>query len=289
MGNQHSAKSTLRVPIDTVPAIQPALLRQQAALLVEHFNDPPAYIRSLHYLLDFYADRARRPGQSGMPAPITSAYKVRPPVLRMILQELTLPAVEEPETGLRLCDALWAEPNLEFRLLAAMLLGQIPPSPPERIIARVKTWLVPDLEFYLIEALMNHALGRLRQEHPLSMIRLIQDWLESSQPLLQQLGLRALLPLVENPQFENLPVFFRLVQPLACNVPPGLGPDLLDVLAALAHRSPNETAYFLRQTLSYPDAADTAWLIRQLLNEFPPEQQQMLHNVVKEAEPRRAR
>ncbi len=151
----------------------------------------------------------------------------------------------------------------------------------------MKTWLVPDLEFYLIEALMNHALERLRQEHPQSMIRLIQDWLESTKPLYQQLGLRALLPLVENPQFENLPVFFRLVQPLACNVPPGLRPDLLDVLAALAHRSPQETAYFLRQTLSYPDAADTAWLIRQLLNEFPPEQQQMLHNAVKEKLPSR--
>jgi hypothetical protein len=277
----------LREPIDAVPAIQPALLRQQAALLVEHFDDPPAYIRSLHYLLDFYADRARRAGQTGIPAPIISAYNVRPPVLRMILQELTPPAIEAPESGLALCDALWAEPNLESRLLAAMLLGQIPPDPPERIIARLKTWLVPDLEFYLIEALMNNALGRLRQEHPQSMVRLILEWLESSKPLYQQLGLRALLPLVENPQFENLPIFYRLVQPLAGNVPPGLRPDLLDVLTALARRSPQETAYFLRQTLSYPDAADTAWLIRQLLFEFPPEQQQMLYELVKEAEPRR--
>jgi hypothetical protein len=277
----------LRAPIDAVPAIQPALLRQQAALLVEHFADPPAYVRSLHYLLDFYADRSRRPGQAGMPAPITSAYNVRPPVLRMILQELTPLAIEAPETGLALCDALWAEPNLEFRSLAAMLLGQIPPSPPERIITRLKAWLVPDLEFYLIEALMNHALVRLRQEHPQSMIRLIQDWLESSKPLYQQLGLRALLPLVENPQFENLPVFYRLIQPLACNVPPGLRPDLLDVLVVLAHRSPQETAYFLRQTLNYPDAADPAWLIRQLLNEFPPAQAHMLRAVVKETEPRR--
>lgn len=269
-----------------MPAIQPALLRQQAALLVEHFADPPAYIRSLHYLLDFYADRARRPGQSGLPAPIISAYNVRPPVLRMILQELTPPASDEPENGLALCDALWAEPTLEFRLLAAMLLGQILPDPPERIITRLKTWLVPDLEFYLIEALMNHAFGRLRQEHPQAMIRLIQDWMESSKPLYQQLGLRALLPLVKNPQFENLPVFFRLVQPLALNVPPGLRPDLLDVLAALAHRSPQETAFFLRQILSFPDAADTAWLIRQLLNEFPTENQLMLRNVVQSTEPR---
>jgi hypothetical protein len=118
------------------------------------------------------------------------------------------------------------------------------------------------------------------------MIRLIQDWLESTKPLYQQLGLRALLPLVENPEFENLPVFYRLIQPLVCNVPPGLRPDLLDVLVALARRSPQETAYFLRQTLNYPDAADPAWLIRQLLNEFPTAQAHMLRAVVKETEPR---
>lgn len=262
-----------------MPAIQPALLRQQAALLVEHFTDPPAYIRSLRYLLDFYADRARRPGQSGMPDPMISAYKVRPPVLRIILQELAPLAVEEPEKGLALCDALWAEPNLEFRLLAAMPLGQIPTDPPRQIIDRLNTWLAPDLEFHLIEALMDHALERLRQEHPASMIRLIQEWLESSKPLYQQLGLRALLPLIENTQFENIPVFFRLVQPLSCNVPLGLKPDVLDVLTALVHRSPQETAYFLRQTLSFPEASDTAWLIRQLMDEFPQDQQDMLRDL----------
>ena len=246
---------------------------------MEHFTDPPAYIRSLRYLLDFYADRARRPGQSGMPDPMISAYKVRPPVLRIILQELAPLAIEEPENGLALCDALWAEPNLEFRLLAAMLLGQIPADPPERIIDRLKSWLAPDLEFHLIEALMDHALERLRQEHPASMIRLIQEWLESSKPLYQQLGLRALLPLIENTQFENIPVFFRLVQPLSCNVPLGLKPDVLDVLTALVHRSPQETAYFLRQTLSFPEASDTAWLIRQLMDEFPQDQQDMLRDL----------
>jgi hypothetical protein len=266
-----------------VPAIQPAVLRQQSALLAEHFDNPPAYIRSLHYLLDFYSDRARRPGQSGIPAPIITAYQVRPPVLRMILQELTPLAVEQPETALSLCDALWAEDYLEFRQLAAMLLGQIPPQPPDVIIGRVKSWLTPDLEFYLIEAVMNFALPGLRQEHPKSMIQLIEEWLESPKPVYQQLGLRALLPLINLPDFENVPVFFRLLQPLTCSITSGLRPDLLDVLRALAHRSPQETAYFLRQTLTRPEAKDTPWIIRQLLDEFPPQTQESLRNAVKEA------
>ena len=65
-----------------MPAIQPARLKQQAVLLAQQFDNPVAYVRSLHHLLDFYADRAHRPGQSGKPAPLTSAYRVHPPVLR---------------------------------------------------------------------------------------------------------------------------------------------------------------------------------------------------------------
>lgn len=267
-----------------MPAIQPAILRQQSALLAEHFNDPPAYIRSLHYLLDFYSDRARRAGQSGTPAPMISAYQVRPPVLRMILQELIPLALEDPDSALTLCDELWAEEYLEFRQLAAMLLGQIPPEPPGRIIERIKTWLTPDLDFFLIETVMNHALTLLRRDHPKSMIRLIEDWLGSSKTVYQQLGLRALLPLINLPDFENVPVFFRLIQPMTCSITSGLRPDLLDVLRALVHRSPQETAFFLRQTLTLPEAQDTAWLIRQILNEFPSETQESLRKALKEAE-----
>lgn len=270
-----------------MPAIQPAILRQQAAALAGHFEDPPAYKRALHHLLEFYADRSRHPGRSGTPPPIIAAYKVRPPVLRMILQELSPLTNVEPDHALALCDSLWEEPFLEPRLLAAMLLGQIPPEPPERILDRIKSWLVPDLEFLLIESLMNHSFLRLRNEQPRAIIRIIQDWLAKKDPFYNQLGLRALLPLIENPEFQNMPVFFRLIQPLAIQTPSVLRPDLLDVLAALARRSPQETGFFLQQTLSMPNSQDTAWLIRQSIGEFPPNLQRTLRVAEKQASERR--
>ena len=88
-------------------------------------------MRSLHHLLDFYADRARRPGQSGKPAPLIDAYKVHPPVLRHILQELIPLAAENPDAGLALCDALWEQPYLEFRLLASYAARAGYPRKPE--------------------------------------------------------------------------------------------------------------------------------------------------------------
>jgi DNA alkylation repair enzyme len=267
-----------------VPAIQPALLRKQAVLLAENFENPPAFKRSLHYLLEYYAEHSRLPGQAGKPAPIIAAYKVHPPVLRFILQELESLACEKPDQGLILCDSLWEEPYLEFRLLASMLLGKIPPEPPELINARLNSWLSPDLEFPLIEAVMKYSLIQLRKDQPEAIMRLIKDWLEQKNPFYKQLGLRAILPIIHQPDFENLPIFFRLIQSLMSNVPTGLRPDLLDVLAALAERSPQETAFFMQQCLSLPNSPDTHWLIRQSLKYFPAEIQNSLRQAEKRSD-----
>jgi hypothetical protein len=267
-----------------VPAIQPARLRQQVALLAEHFDDPPAFARSLHLLLDYYSDRARRSGKTGRPSPLLMAYNVRSPVLRMLVQELNPLIQENPERGLDLCDALWVEPYLEFRLLAAMLLGQIPPKPPGEITTRLKRWITTDVEFFLIEALLIHGVQRLQNEQPQVFLQLIESWMESTNTFQQQLGLRALVQVINDPTFENLPAFFRLIQPLCQAAPAALRQDLLDVLSALARRTPQESAYFLRQSLIFPDSPDTPWLIRQSLKQFPPELQNSLRQAMREAE-----
>jgi hypothetical protein len=57
--------------------------------------------------------------------------------------------------------------------------------------------------------------------------------------------------------------------------------DLLDILEVLAIRSPEETSYFLRQTLYLPNSSDTPWLIRQVLHNFPPENQITLRREIK--------
>lgn len=264
-----------------MPAIQPARLRQQAAALAEHFDSPPAYVRSLHHLLDFYADRARRSGHATRPGPLIPAYNVRPPVLRMLLQELLPLTQQNPVAGLALCDALWSEPFLEFHLLAAMLLGQVPLEPPEAITSRLQSWITTNLEFQQLDALLTYGVERLHRENPRALIRLIQTWLENPKTFYQQLGLRALLPLIQNPAFENVPAFFRLIQPLVTDVPSGLRPDLLDVLAALAQRSPNETAYFLRQMLTLANTPVTPWLVRQSMDSFPPDLQNSLRNALR--------
>ncbi len=265
-----------------MPAIQPARLRQQTSLLAEYFDQPAAFVRSLYYLLDFYADRAHRSGQVGEPPPLLAAFNVKPPVLRQVLQDLSPLVPDQPEQALGLCDALWEQPYLEFRLLAASLLGQVSVQPADLVLTRVEAWVKTSQEERLIRALLTHGLAGLRREDPDRMIQLIEGWLDSPDVYYQQLGLRALAPVAADLEFENLPVLFRLIATLVREAPQPLRPDLLNLLAALAHRTPRETAYYLRQSLDATHSSATAWLIRQSLREFPADIQEGLRAVARE-------
>ena len=58
-----------------MPAIRPEILRRQSALLADEFYQPEVYLRSLHHLLDQYANRAYRSGQVGKPKPLLENYR----------------------------------------------------------------------------------------------------------------------------------------------------------------------------------------------------------------------
>lgn len=252
-----------------MPAIQPALLKKQVAFLVQKVDKPPVFVRELHRLFEFYADRAIRPGQAAKNRPLTAAYKIRPPVLRHIIQELEPLVNDYPKQGLELCDALWNENYLEFRLLAGILLGLIPVSASAGILERIEKWTQPNLEAQLMTALFDNGLKRLKEQEPLSIIQLTKDFLGSSQVFQQQVGLRMLKPVLADTNFENTPAFFRILQPFILKIDSKLRPDLLEVIAILAQRSPQETAFFLRESLKLPDNPDTAWIIRHSLEHFP--------------------
>ena len=264
-----------------MPAIQPARLKAQSARLAEQFAQPGAFVRQLQALFELYADHTHRPGRAGEPPPLLQSYQTPAPVLRQIWQDLHPLAGADPAATLALCDALWREPILEMRILATWLLGQIPPSPAEMVIERLNTWGRSGLEDRLVAALLEQSTQRLRRESPAHLLELAQTWLDSGQILVQQLGLRLLVHLITDPGFEALPAIFQIITPYLRLVPPRLRPDLLEVLDALALRSPQEMAYILKQNLSAPDNPDTAWLVRQVLKTFPPTTQESLRAALK--------
>ena len=264
-----------------MPAIQLARLRIQAAQLASLFDQPESFCRELTDLFELYADRVHRPGQSGEPPPLIPRYNISAPLLRHLYHEMAPIARLHADRTLALCDVLWADPFLESRLLASDLLGQAPLRSPDQTLYRVERWASESTDKRLLDSLVRQGLERLRLEQPSILIQQAGSWLGTGDPNLQRLALAAIIPIVEDSTFENLPAIFHLLAPYIRKAPQSIRADIIDTLRTLAKRSPSETAYFLRQGLEISEGTDTPWLIRQTLVDFPPDIRESLREALR--------
>jgi hypothetical protein len=144
----------------------------------------------------------------------------------------------------------------------------------------LRAWAKGSENLRLISALMENGTQQLRHSAPEQLLELIDLWLSDPNPAQQAVGIQAILAMVNDRSFENLPAIFRLIGPPIQNVNPRVQVDLQAALHALIQRSPTETAYFLRQALSLSIGTGTARLIRRMLPEFDSAQQASLRSAL---------
>lgn len=247
-----------------MPAIDIARLKIQAATLVENFDQPEAFLKELHEILDLYADRTLRVGVVAAPISVLPSYRAPQSVLRQIEQELLPLANTFPEQAMDLTDALWKDGHLETRLLAASLLGKINPSTP-LLLDRVSAWVSRARDKNLRNALLGNSLGRLRRETPDQFLALMQEWLSPDWQKMWPNAILALLPLIEDPAYDNLPPVYDTIKPVLENAPVALQVEISELINALYEASPVETAFFLKQTILLSQNRQTAVLFRRML------------------------
>jgi hypothetical protein len=156
----------------------------------------------------------------------------------------------------------------------------------EDLLNTIEEWSKDCKENRILSALTDQSLSRYREESPEILEKTIEKWLTSTYLSQQRIGLRALIPLLTSQNFENIPVFYKLLTPYVRVAPRQLRPDILDAIQALAHLSPQETAFFLCINLKAPDNPSTAWIIRQSIDHFPNETQIFLRNAIRSAKER---
>lgn len=263
-----------------MPAVELSRLRVQINGLIAHFDDPVGMRAALHNLLDQYANRAYRPGQTIKAQTLLPSYRVTPLVLRQLALELGKTCKEQPELALNIVEELWHDTYLEPRMLATSLLGAIPASHSEAVIQKIETWAKPDENSRMMDALFQNGSAELRRTAPRLLLATIEEWIGSYRPEQQILGLRALVPLIQDTEFENLPPVYRMLGPLVQNITAPVQTDLQIAIEELAKRSPVETAYFLRQSLSIAVGQGTARLVRRCMPLFDPAQQASLRSAL---------
>jgi len=127
---------------------------------------------------------------------------------------------------------------------------------------------------------LEHGANRLRREYPERWLELLRLWLTDKNTAVQKIALRAILPAIQDREFENLPPLFQMVEPILKSPLPALQTELVEILQALASRSPVETAYLLRQALAVSDRPLTIRIVRRLLPLFSPEEQNRLRSLM---------
>jgi len=269
---------------ELMPAIDLARLKKQTARLSDTFDQPSAFLRELREILEFYVNRSLR-SQSVAPSSVLPTYRTPVVVLRQIETELSPVAARQPFEALELADALWDEGWLETRLLAAFLLGRIPPQE-ERLLARLTAWTQAVRDPEVRAALLTTSLTRLRRETPDLFLVLVKEWLHPARQRMWSNGVQALVPLISSPDFDNLPPIFEIVEPIIKASPGTLQFDLQELITTLFEASPEETTYFLQQILKETKSPLPAIALRRMSPELPQELQSSLREMLRKTKTR---
>jgi hypothetical protein len=265
-----------------MPAIDLSRMRKQAARLADFFFLPDEFIRHLHEMLDFYVNYTVRKPPASAPGANLRSYRTPPVIVRQIEQELMGRAGSPENAGaaLELADRLWDEEWLETRILAAFLLGSIPPRE-ERLLARLTAWSRQLYDADLRAELLDTSLVRLRREAPDLFLELVGEWLQPQRLTLWQNGIQAVMSAVADREFHNLPPLMKVIEPVVKSAAPRLQKNIEALVRALYAASPTETTYFVRQVLMDSDDPQTTMTFRRISPSLPRELQEEIRDFLR--------
>ncbi len=252
-----------------MPAIDLARLRKQANRLADFFFLPDEFMKHLREMLEFYVNHTLRTKENVAPGSNLKTYRTPPAVLTQIENELRPVAEANPEFALNLADILWDEGALETRLLAAFLLGRIPPQE-ERLLPRLTAWTQQVRDPDVRSALLSTSLTRMRKETPDKVLILIREYLHPARMQTWSNGIQALIPMITDAGSESLPPIFDIVEPIIEEAPSTLQNDLAELIVALYRASANETTFMLKHILTNSQNPMTVVTLRRIAVSFPP-------------------
>jgi hypothetical protein len=263
-----------------MPAIDLARLRKQANRLADFFFLPDEFMKHLREVLDFYVNYTLRTVENVAPGSNLKTYRTPPAVLAQIENELRATAEANPQAALELADMLWDEGALETRLLAAFLLGRIPPQE-ERLLPRLTAWTQQIRDPDVRSALLSTSLSRMRKETPAQFLTLVREYLHPARMRTWSNGIQALLPMIAEASNDNLPTIFDMVEPIIEEAPSTLQNDLTELIVALYRASTHETTFLLKHILSNAQNPMTVVTIRRIAPDFPPPLQKELRDLLR--------
>ncbi len=255
-----------------MPPIDPARLRLRTDALAAQFSDPARLAMGLRNLLDDYADRTHRPSPRIVTSSVDNAYKVPGPVVRAIITALRPPAQANPDAALAAAAQVWAGGSREGRRIAAEMLGAAAERRPGEVLAQVEAWL-PQIETgETADALAEFGLGPLIRAEPARFLEAARNWVAHPKKWVRRFGLAALMPLVADRDWDNVPAALAIIRPVMREADGEVRRAAATALEGLGPKSPSEISRFLREFAPHSNA-NTNWIVRNALPGLPQAEQ----------------
>ncbi len=255
-----------------MPPIDPAILRARTAALPGKFPNAEALATFVRRLLDEYADRTHRASPQVVSSAVANAYKAPAPVVRGIVNALRAPVRADPPAALRAVAAIWAGGSREERRIAAELLGQVALAAPAETLALIDTW-APQIESAeTAEVLAELGLGPLMLADPPQYLEHARRWVISPVRWVRRFALAAMLPLVKDRQWDNVPGALAVLRPVMTEADGEVRRAAANILEKLGPKSPAEVSRFLREQAVRANG-NTQWIIRNALAGVPEAEQ----------------
>ena len=216
-----------------MPAIDPNRLARQVEDLIAQPNEPDRIARIVRDLVEEYSDQTR-----------SSVPTVPTPVIRALRG-----ALRQHEQPKAISEALWEVSLPDSRLLAAGLLEQIEDS---EAAAIAKRWAGKNVPIEIVRELGARGLAGWRRADPAGFLHQITSWLDEHRGRGRVLALYALQERVSDPDFEDLPSIFALVEGRLRGVRGEMREAMVALITALEKVAPVETVNFLNEEESSP-------------------------------------
>ncbi len=249
--------------------VELAKFNQQLDRLAEHMAQPERFVHEFRDILEFYSDRTYRAGEKIKITLRMPSYHLPRIVMQNLQQflENKIPA-SDPENAVRIADLLWKEPTIESKSLAAQVLGFVHATYPTTVIQIIEDWIREPIEAGLLKELMNKGTQTLRKEFEVAWLEEISTLLISTSNRQKITGLLAVLPLVQDDAFDNLPKLYEMLYPVVSTPSSSVLPELMDILNALIIRSPTETVSYLAQLINDTHHPNLLRAVRNILPEM---------------------
>jgi hypothetical protein len=265
-----------------MPAIEFSRLRTKIELLGRVYDQPGQFVKDLSDLYFFYSDLTFQPNNPYVRSNSFPTYRTPVVINRELERSLKVKAKARPEETLNIIDTLWATRTLEPCQLAAALLGAIPIQYTDVVLERILNWSKMGENPELVNALQTRSTETLRREQPELWLQTLGHWYDSKEPTAQKLALMGLIPMIDDPNLNNLPLIFDYLQPIIAISDSHLAYTLLTIIEKLAVKSESETVYFLKQLIKNNSSDDLPRFIRRALPSFSESAQSSLKTCLRE-------